>query len=398
MEQEGEEEEDEGGEQQAFCSSGGVFRSVLDWEAPPSEACRGGGLLRAFEEGARGVTGVWDVQSSERKEASGVLQLLSTVWESGVDCRVSWQGGSESGGVRGGDEGTAMLVDEDEGVEAGRQGGGLQDLEPTTIPDWTSSPDMPQPPMRLRPTPSSASPHLPFSLTSLPFFPRFRLGLAAEEEEGDEAEEEEVEVVELGLAFLGLRIDSWEEEGEGEARVPRLFILPMSLLLPEIAMGSEQGLRKGDLLSLSLRNTTAMEPPTTPPLPPPAWTECSLPTPPRTPSFPTPPSTPVVLLTPSRTSIDTLDCSFFFLLLPERPPSFLPFSLSFPDFRRFLAGKGVGWGVTGRTGEEGGGEREEWSLPVLVLKGGSGGSASLSWDFFLAYLPLWNLGMCLGLG
>lgn len=42
---------------------------------------------------------VWDGPSSGRKEGSGVLQLLSTVWESGEDSLVSREGGKEGGGV-----------------------------------------------------------------------------------------------------------------------------------------------------------------------------------------------------------------------------------------------------------------------------------------------------------
>ena len=164
------------------------------------------------------------------------------------------------------------------------------------------------------------------------FFPGLRLRLAAEDDVGEDADDD-VEVVELGLAFLDLSPAGLAEESG--ARVLRcLLVLLRSLALPGKDSGSEQGFRNGDRLSLSRRNTTAIDPPTTegpaaPPTTPPG---------PRR-SIPSLLEFPVVLLTPSRTSTDTLDWSLAFLLpppsfldLPERPDSFLP-PFSFPALR-----------------------------------------------------------------
>lgn len=78
------------------------------------------------------------------KEGSGVLQLLSTVWESGDDSRsVSLSGALDGGGVCGGDEeGGRTLVEEDEEEEEEEQGAGpgwpacgLTDLLPSPTAD-----------------------------------------------------------------------------------------------------------------------------------------------------------------------------------------------------------------------------------------------------------------------
>lgn len=170
--------------------------------------------------------------------------------------------------------------------------------------------------------------------------------MVARDDEEEEAEEE-VDVMELGFVFLDFSPAGLVKDDGGAARLLRFPILVKSLLRLPSDSGSEQGLRNGDLLSLSLQKTTAIEPPTTePPAPPP------VPPDPRRsmPSFPEPTEAPVVLVTPSRTSTDTLDCSLPFRLallsfldLPERPKSFrLPFSrsLSFPIFlARFAEGR-----------------------------------------------------------
>lgn len=163
--------------------------------------------------------------------------------------------------------------------------------------------------------------------------------MVARDDEGDEAEEDDVDVMDLGFVFLNFRPVVLVREVGGAASLLRFSKLVKSLLWLPIDSGSEQGLRNGDLLSLSLQKTTAIEPPTTElPAPPPVP-----PGPKRSmPSFPEPTDAPVVLLTPSRTKTDTLDCSFPFRLpppsflgLPARPKSFLrPLSrsLSFPIF------------------------------------------------------------------
>ena len=81
----------------------------------PLEAMSKGGL----EAGGLGV--VCDGQSSGRKEGSGVLQLLSTVCESGEDSLASRKGGREGGGVWvGEDEGGTTLIEDDDDEEQGR--------------------------------------------------------------------------------------------------------------------------------------------------------------------------------------------------------------------------------------------------------------------------------------
>lgn len=78
----------------------------------PWEAASEGGL----EGGRLGV--VCEAQSSGRKEGSGVLQLLSTVCESGEDSLASREGGREGGGVwEGEDDGGTMLMEEEEDEE-----------------------------------------------------------------------------------------------------------------------------------------------------------------------------------------------------------------------------------------------------------------------------------------
>lgn len=180
---------------------------------------------------------------------------------------------------------------------------------------------------------------------SLVFLAKRRRRLVARDDEGEEAEEE-VDVIELGFVFLDFSPAGLVKEDGGAARLLRFPILDKSLLRLLSDRGSEQGLRNGDRLSLSLQKTTAIEPPTTePPALPPV-----LPDPSRSmPSFPEPTEAPVVLLTPSRTNTDTLDCSLPFRLplsfldLPERLNSFLlplSLSLSFPIFlARFAEGR-----------------------------------------------------------
>lgn len=199
--------------------------------------------------------------------------------------------------------------------------------------------------------------------------------MVAKDDEGDEADED-VEVVELGLAFLDLSATALDKEVEGcpasELRLPSLL---GSLLRPPNDSGSEQGLRKGDLLSLSRRKTTAIEPPTTgPPVTPTGplapWSSI--------PSFPEAPEAPVVLLTPSRTSTDTLDCSLLLRLpplsffdLPECPDSFLtlfsPSSLSLPNFLLRLAAGSAGK-MEAETEVAWVGESKDWPLPLTRIK------------------------------
>lgn len=138
----------------------------------------------------------------------------------------------------------------------------------------------------------------------LPFFlAKRRRRLVAKDDEGEDAEEE-VDVMELGFVLLDFSSAGLVKDDGGPARLLRLLKPARSLLRPPNESGSEQGFRKGDLLSLSLQKTTAIEPPTTePPAPPPV-----LPGPSRSMlSFPEPTEAPVVLLTPSRTRTDTLD-------------------------------------------------------------------------------------------
>lgn len=141
------------------------------------------------------------------------------------------------------------------------------------------------------------------SAFSLVFLARRRRRFVTREDEGEEAEEE-VDVMELGFAFLDFSPAGPVSDDGGADRPLRFPILTRSLLRPPSDSGSEQGFRKGDLLSLSLQNTTAIEPPTTDPpvLPaaPPGPRRSMF-------SFPEPTEDPVVLLTPSRTRTDTLD-------------------------------------------------------------------------------------------
>ena len=135
----------------------------------------------------------------------------------------------------------------------------------------------------------------PVALFSRSFFPGRRRRLATEEEQGEEVEED---VLEVGVAFFALR-----RVGLVTLAGARTFLcfcwlaLPGSLPRDCRDSGSEHGFRNGERLSLSRRNTTAIEPPTTeeePPTAPPGpmWS---------TPSFPAAPgaAVPVVLLTPS---------------------------------------------------------------------------------------------------
>lgn len=209
------------------------------------------------------------------------------------------------------EEGGSTLVDEeDEEEEEEEQGAGpawpacgLADLLPSPAADCTSKEGPPQfsdVAFVWLPSPATNPEAPPFSLV---FLARRRRRLVAIDDEGEEAEEE-VDVMELGLVFLDFRPAGLVKEDGGGARLLRLPIPAKSLLRLPRDRGSEQGLRNGDLLSLSLQKTTAMEPPTTEPAAPPP-----VPPGPRRsmPNFPEPTEAPVVLLTPSRTSTDTLD-------------------------------------------------------------------------------------------
>lgn len=266
---------------------------------------------------------------------------------------MSRKGAIEGGGVWGGEEeGGSTLVEEDEEEEEEQEGAGpawllcgLTVLLPSAMADWTSKEAPPQPSdvtFAWLPSPTFKPEGPPFSLV---FLARRRRRLLARDDEGEEAEDE-VDVMELGFVFLDFIPAGLVKVDGGAARLLRFPTLAKSLLRLPSDSGSEQGFRNGDLLSLSLQKTTAIEPPTTEP-PPPG------PVPPdpnrSMPSFPEPTEVPVVLLTPSRTSTDTLDCSLLFRLpplsffdLPERPKSFLLLlsrSLSFPIFlARFTEG------------------------------------------------------------
>lgn len=64
-------------------------------------------------------------QSSAKKEGSGVLQLLSTVWESGEDSLVPRKEAIEGSGVWcGEEEGGSPMVEEEEEEEEEEQGTG----------------------------------------------------------------------------------------------------------------------------------------------------------------------------------------------------------------------------------------------------------------------------------
>lgn len=175
------------------------------------------------------------------------------------------------------------------------------------VPDWTSEVARSQfsdDTLVGALTPSSVDPETP-ALT-LVFLAGRRHRLAVSTKEEEEAEEE-VDVMELGLVFLDLSPPAGlANDGRGAASLAE-------------ASGSEQGFRNGDLLSLSLQKTTAMESPTT-----------EDPGGPAEPRRSRPGLPPVVLLTPSRTRTDTLDCNLplrllpsSFLDLPERLGSFL---------------------------------------------------------------------------
>lgn len=209
------------------------------------------------------------------------------------------------------EEGGSTLVEEEEEEEEEEEQGagpawpvcGLTDLLPSPTADCASK----EGPLQLSdgafvwPPSSATDPEAPpFSLV---FFARRRRRLVAIDDEGEEAEEE-VDVMELGLVFLDFSPAGLVKDDGGGARLLRLPMAPRSLLRLPSDRGSEQGLRNGDLLSLSLQKTTAIEPPTTEPAAPPP-----VPPGPRRsmPNFPEPTEAPVVLLTPSRTSTDTLD-------------------------------------------------------------------------------------------
>lgn len=298
---------------------------------------------------------------------------------------MSLEGGRDNGGVWGGeDDGGSILVDEveedddddDEGVGPESAGGGLDGLRPTPLRGCisTDGPVQPDPKiLLLAPFPSGTSTAIPFSRS---FFPGLRRLLANEDEVGEEADEE-VDVVELGLTFFAFSpVELLEVSDPRELRC--LPVLLGSLFLFARDSGSEQGLRKGDRLSLSRRNTTAIDPPTTEgPVGPPGPRRSS----PNLLEF------PVVLLTPSRTNTDTLDCNLVFLPpsfldLPERLESFLP-SLSFPILRPLLM----------EEDEAGGGrdavllEEAERSEVLLVLSLCKDELEDSDWPIFFAPRP-----------
>lgn len=107
------EEDEHGGEARDLGPSSRERGFTMD---PDWEAVRLVGRLErlgGLEVGRLGV--VWVGQSSGRNEGSGVLQLLSTVCESGEDSLVSLEGGIKGGGVWGGEEdGGGILVDEED--------------------------------------------------------------------------------------------------------------------------------------------------------------------------------------------------------------------------------------------------------------------------------------------
>lgn len=311
-------EVEQGGD--VFCSSSSMgLTPGANWAAPRPLAD-----MEPRSEGGGGLTGaggpLWG--SSGRKEGSGVLQLLSTVCESGLESRASRDAnGKDRGGVCGGEEegGRALVEeeeeeDDDEGVGAGSKAGGLEGLGCDPPGAFTSPP------------PAKAAP-----LLSRSFLPGRRRRLATEEEQGEEVEEEVLEVGVTVLAFrrVGLAtLDGAKTFLCCCCWLPALLrsLPPPAPLRDGSDSGSEHGFRNGERLSLSRRNTTAMEdeplPLTTAPLGPRR----------STPSFPAVPGAlvvPVVLLTPSRTRTDTLDCSLAFL-----PPAFLEW-LDLPD--SFLA-------------------------------------------------------------
>lgn len=345
--------------------------------------------------------------SSGRKMGSGVLQLLSTVCESGVDSLVSLKMRELRGGVQGGDEGGGAQVeddevdDEDDGIRAGGSGGGLEGLELLEVLDGMSSPDKTQLPPSTEE--AAVAPSTTFKTLRFCFLPNLLLPLVNKREEGEEAAEEEVEVVELGLTFFDLRTDACEGEADKCIRALVFWALPKSLFLAESETGSELGLRKGDRLSLSLRKTTAIDPPTSVPLLAPPWPGRSI-------VLATTPNLlelipPVVLLTPSRTSTDTLDCSFpfrepllIFFNLPGRTLSFFPtFSFSFTTFLAFFVALGTGSVRAGTKGsdesERGGGlfSASCWSKGSTAVVFLPARDLFLPWDNF-------SLGLVLVLG
>lgn len=336
------EDEEDGETRSLGVSSGGGALTVDVDKVKPSPGPWAVDRQDGLDIGSVGL--VCDGQSSDGKQGSGVLQLLSTVCESGEESLVSREGGTDGGGVCGGEEeGGRTLVEEEEeeeeqGAVTAGQMCGLTTLLPSPTEDLTSREAPPQlSDMTVVWLPSTTgNPEAP--AFCLVFLARRRRRLVAKDEEGEEAEEE-VDVMELGFVFLDFKAAGLFKEDGGPARLLRFPILDRSLPRPVRDNGSEQGLRNGDLLSLSLQKTTAIEPPTTePPGPPP------VPPDPRRsmPSFPEPTEAPVVLLTPSRTSTDTLDWSFpfrplppSFLVLFERLGSFLLVlsgTLSFPTF------------------------------------------------------------------
>lgn len=238
--------------------------------------------------------------------------------------------------MRGGeDKGGSALTEEDEAEEEQGAGPawlvwGLTDFRPSPATDWTSKEAPLQVSVLVFVWLASAATDPVASLFSLFFLPVRRRPLLTEEDEGEEAKED-VDVMELCFVFLGFNLAGLLSK-EGVASRFRFSMLARSLLRLPSDRGSEQGLRNGDLLSLSLQKTTAIEPPTTelpdPPLVPPGPRRSM-------PIFPEPTDGPVVLLTPSLTKTDTFDCSLLFLPpsffnLPERTkPFLLPLSLSF---------------------------------------------------------------------
>ena len=118
-----EDDEEQGGEASDLGASS--WPKVLAQPGPPGEGPRvvawEGARPGGLEGGGLGVTCEGPL-SSARKEGSGVLQLLSTVCESGEDSRASREGAMEGGGgVCGGgvevEGGTTPVEDEDEEEE-----------------------------------------------------------------------------------------------------------------------------------------------------------------------------------------------------------------------------------------------------------------------------------------
>lgn len=190
-------------------------------------------------------------------------------------------------------------AEEEQGTGPAWLNWGLTEICPSPAADWTSN----DPPLQMSVlffiwlTSPAVDPVA--SLFSLIFLPPQWRPLFAKEDKEEEAKED-VDVMELCFVFLGFNLTGLARE-DGAASLFLFSMLAKSLLRLLSDIGSEHGLRNGDLLSLSRQKTTAIEPPTTelpdPPLEPPG---------PRS-IFPEPTEGPVVLLTPSRTKTETFD-------------------------------------------------------------------------------------------